>query len=342
MIFVSDEIPENQLFDENTIIDLSRIGSNETKSLIMGMIVLKLQEYRMSNHSERNTDIMHFTILEEAHNLLKRSSVDSVGDGGSLTAKSVEMLSNAIAEMRTYGEGFIIVDQAPGLLDMAAIRNTNTKIIMRLPDKTDRELVGYAANLNDDQITEIARLPKGVGAIYQNDWVEPVLCKIDKADDNAAPYTYKYKESQSPEENVDVKINVASWLSNGTQITDENSLKDIKDDLMAHNIPASTIVSIFKLFENSAKEPRMTKLGPIMSVLFPGVKDALKTAYNDTSDKAEWTKAAERELLNEVGMIYNEQLRRDIIQSIITYYLVVEVNKPDVLKDWSIEGGFRK
>ena len=54
--------------------------------------------------------------------------------------------------MRTYGEGFIIADQAPGLLDMAVIRNTNTKIIMRLPDESDRQLVGKAAGLNDDQI----------------------------------------------------------------------------------------------------------------------------------------------------------------------------------------------
>ena len=57
------------------------------------------------------------------------------------------MISNAIAEMRTYGEGFIIADQAPGLLDMAAIRNTNTKVILRLPDQSDRELAGKAAGL---------------------------------------------------------------------------------------------------------------------------------------------------------------------------------------------------
>ena len=56
--------------------------------------------------------------------------------------------------MRTYGEGFIIADQAPGLLDMAVIRNTNTKVILRLPDQSDRELVGKAARLTDDQICD--------------------------------------------------------------------------------------------------------------------------------------------------------------------------------------------
>ena len=48
-----------------------------------------------------------------------------------------------------------------------------------LPDAADRELVGRAANLSDAQINELAKLPTGIGAIYQNDWQEPVLCKIN-------------------------------------------------------------------------------------------------------------------------------------------------------------------
>ena len=90
------------------------------------------------------------------------------------------MISNAIAEMRTYGEGFIIADQSPGTVDISAIRNTNTKIIMRLPEESDRRVSGKAAALKDNQIDEITRLPQGVAVIYQNDWLEPVLCKIDK------------------------------------------------------------------------------------------------------------------------------------------------------------------
>ena len=90
------------------------------------------------------------------------------------------MLANAIAEMRTYGEGFIIADQAPGLLDMAVIRNTNTKIIMRLPDESDRVLVGKAAGLTDEQIVELSKLDCGVAAVFQNHWLEAVLCKVDK------------------------------------------------------------------------------------------------------------------------------------------------------------------
>lgn len=188
MIFTCDDIEDEQLFDKKVIVDLSRIGSAETKSLIMGMLVLKLQEYRMATATGMNEKLRHVTILEEAHNLLKRTSTEQSAEGANLQGKSVEMLTNAIAEMRTYGEGFIIADQAPGLLDLAVIRNTNTKIIMRLPDYNDRELVCRSANLNDDQVLEISKLPCGVAAVYQNDWVQPVLCKVSKFTGTAKLY----------------------------------------------------------------------------------------------------------------------------------------------------------
>ena len=190
MIFVADEITQEKLFDENVIVDLSRVGSSETKSLIMGMMVLKLQEYRMSNADGMNAELNHITVLEEAHNLLRRTSMEQSAEGSNLLGKSVEMLANAIAEMRTYGEGFIIADQAPGLMDMSVIRNTNTKIILRLPDQADRELVGRAANLNEDQITELAKLPCGVAAVYQNEWIQPVLCKVELFETPEKPFTY--------------------------------------------------------------------------------------------------------------------------------------------------------
>ena len=207
LIFTCDEIADADLFDKNVVVDLSRVGSSETKSLIMGMLVLKLQEHRMATAVGMNEKLKHITVLEEAHNLLKRTSTEQASESANLRGKSVEMLANAIAEMRTYGEGFVIADQAPGLLDLSVIRNTNTKIIMRLPDRTDRELVGRAANLNDDQITELAKLPCGVAAIYQNEWVQPVLCKVRKYSGQQIRYSYTPKES---DEHLDVEASIVS------------------------------------------------------------------------------------------------------------------------------------
>ena len=189
-IFCSgEELTCNELFDRNVIVDLSRVGSMETKSLLMGILMIKLQEHRMATADETNAGLRHVTVLEEAHNLLRRTSSEQSQDSSNLQGKSVEMLANAIAEMRTYGEGFIIADQAPGLLDMAVIRNTNTKIIMRLPDESDRMLVGKAAGLTDEQIVELSKLDRGVAAVFQNHWLEAVLCKVDEFKDKV-PYNY--------------------------------------------------------------------------------------------------------------------------------------------------------
>ncbi len=190
-IFSSNEIENELLFDKNVIVDLSRVGSLETKSLIMGILIMRLSEHRMSNASDMNVPLKHLTVLEEAHNILKRTSTEQSNEGANLAGKSVEMISNAIAEMRTYGEGFVIVDQSPNAVDISAIRNTNTKIIMRLPDESDRRLAGKSAGLRDEQLDEIAKLPKGVAVVYQNDWVEPLLCSIQKYKGEEQRYQYK-------------------------------------------------------------------------------------------------------------------------------------------------------
>ena len=178
VLCAEDAMSDADMFDQNVIVDLSRVGSMETKSLLMGILVMKLQEYRMCS-SGMNSRLRHVTVLEEAHNLLRKTSAEQSQEGANLQGKSVEMLANAIAEMRTYGEGFIIADQAPGLLDMSVIRNTNTKIILRLPDEEDRKLVGKSAALKEAQIDELSKLPLGVAAVYQNEWPEAVLCKIE-------------------------------------------------------------------------------------------------------------------------------------------------------------------
>lgn len=179
-IFGGGNLTDKELFDSSVIIDLSRVGSSETKAMIMGMLLIRLQEYRMADEA-MNHPLRHVTILEEAHHLLRRTSMAQSSEGSNVLSKSVEMISNAIAEMRSYGEGFVIVDQSPGLLDISVMRNTNTKLILRLPESGDREMVGNTIGLSPEQIYELSRLKTGVCAIYQKDWTEAVLCQVDRA-----------------------------------------------------------------------------------------------------------------------------------------------------------------
>ena len=228
-IFTDDEISNEILFDENVIVDLSRIGSVETKSLITGMLFLKLQEYRYSCGTNGNSDLKHVTVLEEAHNLLKRTSSEQNQEGSNLQGKSVEMISNSIAEMRTYGEGFIIADQSPNLLDQSVIRNTNTKIILRLPEELDRQTVGASASLNEDQILEIPKLKTGVGVIFQNNWMQPVLCKIDEFTDKC-PLVYSNNFDEEFSRNKENLGKLMKLLLNA-RVTEENKIDLVDIDI---------------------------------------------------------------------------------------------------------------
>lgn len=333
MMLSSNEVDASVLFDSNTIVDLSRVGSVETKSLLMGLLVLKLQEHRMAEAHGMNRPLRHLTVLEEAHNLLKRSSSDQGSESGNLTGKSVEMISNAIAEMRTYGEGFIIADQAPGLLDMAAIRNTNTKIIHRLPDLSDRELAGRAANLNDQQIVELARLPKGVAAIYQNDWVEPVLCKITKADEGER-FTYNRPADGTTDNQHDDVLSVARMLAYGISVGTEAELHSIRERLDRLHIGASTKVSILRTAQNPPNEPHMTKLAPIMSALFPDVVKTVERELKSSNEAEQLTRAAEAALRASINREIDSHTRRVIIQGIMTDILYLQMQDSKSYDDW--------
>lgn len=251
MIFTANELSTEELFEENVIVDISRVGSTETKSLIMGLLVMKLQEHRMTQDTNANAPLKHVTVLEEAHHLLRRTSSEQSSDSANLVGKSVEMITNAIAEMRTYGEGFIIADQAPGLLDMAVIRNTNTKIIMRLPEYSDRELVGKAAGLNDKQIEELARLGTGVAAVYQNDWIEAVLCKVKefkKEPRGNTKNTYSLKQQNSDD------IHRALFLALAKNTLDKFIERFTDRGIITSDLPATVKCGILEYKESEAEK----------------------------------------------------------------------------------------
>ena len=335
-IFSGQELGDAALFDENVIVDLSRIGSQETKSLIMGILIMRLNEYRSNSNIGHNSDLRHITILEEAHNILKRDSVEQSGEGGNVAGKSVEMISNAIAEMRTYGEGFIIVDQSPGAVDASAIRNTNTKIIMRLPDDTDRKVAGKASGMKDNQVDEIAKLPTGVAVVYQNDWEEPVLCKIGKFEDEEIGFEFHPKEeNQVVVNDSSVKSEVLKLLLKG-RIT-ENI--DANIDLIENNLVKSTLstfnkIAIFNSVDEYKKSGKLDlwndnqfeQLSRLVTEVLSAKSEVMKYAdsassFEQLTDNLEqYIKNVVPEIPDELTLVTSQCLMRD-------YSLANEVQK---------------
>ncbi len=349
-IFSSVEIENETLFDQNVIVDLSRIGSQETKSLIMGILVMRLNEYRMSS-SGMNQVLKHVTVLEEAHNILKRTSTEQSSEGANVAGKAVEMLSNAIAEMRTYGEGFIIADQSPSAVDISAIRNTNTKIVMRLPDETDRRLAGKASGLTDEQLDEITKLPKGVAIIYQNDWLEPVLCKIHHFNGVEKAYCYTPANHISLDRKV-FNLHLARLLlTKVLPLPEKYDLSLLKQGLEKFDIQTEIKIFVHRIIDELEKYGSSSLLEiqnykKIVTYLVSAL-ELRSTTYTklmnlNEIDNFESFSQDLSVLLTDKLERFSKDLAKSIEQSIVTAFSLEDPNREIVLLAWKkIQGNIK-
>ncbi len=336
-IFKGNEISSNELFNSNVILDLSRVGSLETKSLIMGVVFLKLYEERLDK-SEFSNELKHLTVIEEAHNLLKKSTQGS-SEGSNIQQKSVEMISNGIAEMRAFGEGFVIVDQAPMSLDESAIRNTNTKIALRLPDESDRRLVGKSILMTDEQIFEVSRLRKGVGVIFQNNWLEPVLCKIDKFDGKAnfIPNSKGYEELiNSKKKLIELLLSKTTGEKKSISIKEgEKLIEYIKENIPKNDIQKVLVETIDELVQGETPaifgEINSINLSRLVYEIANGKSFERVITLSESIDELN------RELFMQINEMFNLEYEYsiDLIRHILVYKAYEgELEEKSILNGW--------
>ena len=177
----------DKIFKEPTVINLSKIGNQRDKALIMSLLMLSLYEYRISAYNyddeyrrKAQTDtLLHLTVVEEAHNVLNRPRIDYSGVGNPQQAVA-DLFGNMLSEIRSYGEGLMLVDQVPTRLIDDAIRNTNYKIAHRLSAKEDVDVMAAALGLRIDQQSIIPLLQQGQAIITSDNDDAASWVKINK------------------------------------------------------------------------------------------------------------------------------------------------------------------
>ena len=158
----------DKLFNQTTVINLSKIANSKDKALIMSMLMLSLYEYRISAYTydreyqkkAQSNRLLHLTVVEEAHNVLTKPSSD-IGGTGNPQQVVADLFGNMLSEIRSYGEGLMIVDQVPTRLISDSLRNTNFKIVHRLSASEDCDVMGAALGLRPDQRDIIPLLSQG-------------------------------------------------------------------------------------------------------------------------------------------------------------------------------------
>lgn len=183
MLNVKHSMPIESLLSVPTVIELDAIADDEIKAFVMGILLISIYEYRMDSVSTNS--LKHVILIEEAHRLLK--AIDS---GSSRSQrKAVSFFCDMLAEVRSYGQGFLIADQIPSKLASDIIKNTNLKIVHRTVAQQDRELIGNTMNMTDSQISFLSTLKKGFAAIYSEGDVHPKLVKFPFVGEQQAIYT---------------------------------------------------------------------------------------------------------------------------------------------------------
>lgn len=168
------------LIDHKVVIEIENLKSPEDKCLLMGFILSHVAEEVRHRYSE-NRNFRHITLIEEAHKLLSRVEY---GDHGSKKL-AVEVFSDLLAEIRKYGEGYIIVDQIPSKLTPEILKNTNTKFIHRLFASDDKEMVGSTMSMTDDQKDFLSLLDVGECVAFSENMSKPILLKIREISDTS-------------------------------------------------------------------------------------------------------------------------------------------------------------
>jgi hypothetical protein len=187
----SDYDPFANLIRGNVIFELDGIPDDEQKALMMAFMFTFLFEKRQAEDFQLREagktpleQLRHVVVIEEAHRLLANGSAGGRGDlaGLGAKAKSVSAFVDMLAEVRAFGQGLVVVEQIPTKIVPEAVKNTNLKIMLRLTAADDREFLGAAMNLTDEQkrfVTSLRADEDGVNmVVFEQQLDQPRLLKL--------------------------------------------------------------------------------------------------------------------------------------------------------------------
>ncbi len=167
-------IPIEDLISRPTIIELNSIENMEQKALIMALLLVDVCAYTKINSSSIGTRLKNVLMIDEAHVLL---SPEGRGDNSDISAGSstVSSLQRMLKEIRAYGTGVIIADQSPSKVTHDIIAATDTKIMFRLVEASERRLIANSTNMDAEMEETLSGLQVGEAYVYSTAFNKPQL-----------------------------------------------------------------------------------------------------------------------------------------------------------------------
>lgn len=164
-------IPIQDLLEKPTLIELAAIENSDQKALIISLLLLSILAYVNSNYVGEG-GLRNVILLEEAHVLLDAESNASQGEAKP-SAVAQGLVKRMLAEIRSYGVGIVIADQSPRKVSTDVVALTDMKMVFRLVEATDKQIVADSMNMTDSQTQRLSRLKPGEAFLFFNRLDEP-------------------------------------------------------------------------------------------------------------------------------------------------------------------------
>ena len=156
-------IPIEELLIVPTVLELNAISNQQQKALIMALILILFVSYTKNNVAG-DGKLKNILLIDEAHVLLKPDSRTT--DGPSAASSTVTALVNMIKEIRAYGTGIIIADQAPTAVGREVVNNTDIKVMFKLTGNDERDMVAGSTNMDPLSYDHLATLGTGEALLF--------------------------------------------------------------------------------------------------------------------------------------------------------------------------------
>ncbi len=177
--------PVAEILGRPCVINLSRLATEKDQALIMSLLFINIYGYFKSAYrydaSLRKEmaagKLQHLTVLEEAHCFLKKPNL---GVPNKAQQNVIDIFSNMISTIRSYGEGLMIIDQQPSRLADDAVANSNYKIVHRLTSPGECATMAKALELRPDQEKVLSQLEPGEAVVYGVGDENALWIKVEK------------------------------------------------------------------------------------------------------------------------------------------------------------------
>lgn len=164
-------IPIEDLLEKPTIIELAAIENSDQKALIIALLLLSILAYVNSNYVGEG-GLKNVILLEEAHVLLDADSNAGQGDANP-SAIAQGLVKRMLAEIRSYGVGIVIADQSPRKVSTDVVALTDMKMVFRLVESSDKQIIGDSTNMSEAQVQRMSKLKPGEAFLFFNKLDEP-------------------------------------------------------------------------------------------------------------------------------------------------------------------------